>query len=239
MPPVLSFCLYGPHNPLYYNGLLENIRLASMFFPTWNVYVYLGSDVTHSMRNILAECSQVRIYETNEVGPINMIHRFFAIDEPDVDVMFVRDADSRIHWKDRWAIRNFIANPQYRGHLIRDNKSHNVCIMGGLWGIRKTAGIVVRDEYEHFITHPRDHGAGYDQSFLAERIYPRLLGNVLVHHSYGLVYPGETGVEFPFAWTYELFCGRPEFDYIERPEPQQELREKLENRMAFKLPVRR
>lgn len=240
MVHVFSFCLYGPHNDFYYTGLLENIYLAGNFFPDWKVYVYLGADVTQSMRDTLTMCSNVRVRETNQLGSINMIHRFFAIDESDVDVMFVRDADSRIHWKDRWAIRQFVQQPQYIGHVIRDNKVHNVRMMGGLWALRKSSGINVHDEYEVFAKKPRDHGAGYDQSFLAERIYPRILGKVLVHHSYGLVYPGESGVEFPFSWTSEVFCGRPEFNYIERPEPQQELRaQQITPNRPFKLLGRR
>lgn len=235
---VFSFCLYGQHNDLYYKGLLENIYLAGTFFPDWKVYVYLGNDVTQSMRQILTICTNVRIRETGEIGSVNMIHRFFAIDEPDVDIMLVRDADSRIHWKDRWAIRQFIQQSQYVGHVIRDNKSHNVRMMGGLWGLRKTANIHIHSEYHEFVNNPRDHGAGYDQSFLAERIYPRILGKVLVHHSYGLVYPGETGVEFPFAWTLEVFCGKPETQYIERPEPQQEIRANIKLNTPFKLPYR-
>jgi hypothetical protein len=232
MVQVFSFCLYGPHNDMYYTGMLQNIYLASTFFPEWKVYVYVGSDVTQAMRDTLATCANVCIRETGVTGSINMIYRFFAIDEPNVELMMVRDADSRIHWKDRWAIRQFVCQPQYHGHVIRDNKVHNVRMMGGLWGLRKASGIHVRTEYDEFVKYPRDHGAGYDQSFLAERIYPRILGRLLVHHSYGLVYPAETGFEFPFAWTSEVFCGRPEFMYVERPEPQQELRAKKE---SFKL----
>ncbi len=232
---VFSFCLYGPPNDMYYKGLLENIYLASTFFPEWKVYVYIGPDVSQEMLDTLHGCSNVYVRETGETGPINMIHRFFAIDEPDVDVMFVRDADSRIHWKDRWAIRQFIQHPNYLSHVIRDNKVHDVRMMGGLWGLRKTSGIHVQTEYAAFAKHPRDHGAGYDQSFLAECIYPRIVNRLLVHHSYGLVYPMETGVEFPFAWTSEVFCGRPEFHYIERPEPQQEIRAQRGLRRPFKL----
>lgn len=235
MVNVFSFCLYGKHNDLYYTGLLENIYLASAFFPEWKVYVYIGNDVTCSMIDILQSCPNVRVRETHQIGSINMIYRFFAIDEPDVELMFVRDADSRIHWKDRWAIREFIKQPRYIGHIIRDNKVHDVRMMGGLWGLRKSSGICVKYEYDEFLKHPQDHGAGYDQSFLAERIYPRILGRVLVHHSYGLVYTNESGVEFPFAWTSEVFCGRPETNYIERPEPQQELRTRLHLNTPFKL----
>lgn len=222
---AFSFCLYGPKNPYYYNGLLENIYLIGLFFPDWKVYAYLGSDVTEEMRKTLASIPFVVVRDTGVTGSINMIHRFFAIDDPDVDIMIVRDADSRVHWKDRWAIRQFVTQPQFVGHIIRDNKVHNVAMMGGIWGLRKESGINVHKEYELFVAQPRDNGAGYDQSFLAHCIYPKLLDRVLVHYSHGLVYSHETGVEFPFAWSNETFCGRPESkEYIERPEPKHELR---------------
>jgi hypothetical protein len=235
MVVAVSFCLYGPENPLYYTGLLQNIYLVGRYFPNWVVYAFLGSDVTEGMRMTLASIPYVRVRDTGICGPLNMIHRFYAIDEEDVEVMFSRDADSRLHWKDRWAIRQFLDQPRYIGHMIRDNPSHNVAMMGGLWGIRKSAGINVHAEYVEFCSHPRDHGAGYDQSFLAERIYPKIFDRMLAHHSYGLAYKGEVGVEFPFSWTQEVFCGRPEIptDYIERPEPQQELRLKQANTKLF------
>lgn len=228
MTAAFSFCLYGPPNPMYYTGLLENVVLACKYFPEWKVFVYLGADVSDEMRETLASVPSVVVRDTGLTGPANMIHRFFAIDEPEVDLMMVRDADSRIHWKDRWAIRQFVYQPQFAGHIIRDNAVHNVRMMGGLWGIRKQPELSVHELYKAFVANPRDHGAGHDQSFLAECIYPQLLGRVLVHHSHGLVYPGETGIEFPFAWSLETFCGRPELNYIDRPEPQQELRVKQE-----------
>ncbi len=226
MVNAFSFCLYGPENPMYYEGMMQNIALIAMFYPQWKVYVYISPDVTEAMRTKLQMCSSVILRETHILGPENMIHRFFAIDEESVDLMIVRDADSRVHWKDRWAINQFVSRPQYVAHIIRDNKVHNVAMMGGLWGLRKSAGIHIHTEYAAFCASPRDHGAGHDQSFLAERIYPKILSRVLTHHSYGLVYAGEDGVEFPFSWTNEVFCGRPETvnGYIERPEPQHELR---------------
>lgn len=225
MVNVFSFCLYGSVNPLYYTGLLENIYLIGRFFPEWKVYVYLGSDVTTDMRELLVSVPFVVVRDTHITNAENMIHRFFAIDEEEVELMIVRDADSRIHWKDRWAIQQFVLQPNYTGHIIRDNNQHRVAMMGGLWGIRKRANICIRHEYEQFCIHPRDHGAGVDQSFLAERIYPKILNTALVHCSYGIWFPGETHIEFPFAWTPDVFCGKPESPcYIDRPEPQQELR---------------
>jgi hypothetical protein len=135
MVNVFSFCLYGPENPTYYRGMLENIALIGMYYPQWKVYIYIAPDVTQEMRAHLRACSSVVLRETNVLGAPNMIHRFYAIDEPGVDLMLVRDADSRVHWKDRWAINQFLESKRI-AHMIRDNESHKVEMCGGLWGVR-------------------------------------------------------------------------------------------------------
>jgi hypothetical protein len=221
MVNVFSFCLYGPYNERYYPGLLENIFLAGKYFPTWKVYIYYAPDVEESMVNHLKACSSVVLRPTEELGAKNMIHRFFAIDEPEVDIMMVRDADSRIHWKDRWAIRDFLDKPEFTAHTIRDNVQHTARMMGGLWGIRKSAGLSIKQLYS---SYTEDTSKGYrlahDQNFLGDVVYPLVLPQLLVHYSNGRYLKDEHVVEFPFEWTNDIYCGRIETEYIDRPEPK-------------------
>lgn len=224
MVNVFSFCLYGPDVPYYYRGLLENIWLIGKYFPTWKVYVYLGTDVTPAMRDWLSVCSSVVLRETGITGPKTMVHRFFAIDEPEVDLMLVRDADSRVHWKDRWAIREFLRQPEYLGHSIRDNVVHKVELCGGLWGMRKIPGVNIRSLHERYEREYLGSGRqtinGYDQTFLSLYVYPVLAPRLLLHYSNGCILPNETGVEFPFGWTNETFCGRGEVGvFLDVPDP--------------------
>jgi len=219
MVHAFSFCLYGPPNPLYYPlPMLENIYLAGTYFPMWKVYIYVAPDVDSGFVTQVGHYSNVVIRQTEVCGPENMIHRFFAIDEPDVETMFSRDADSRIHWKDRWAINDFMSRPAYSLHGIRDNKSHGAVLLGGLWGMRKI-GINMRGTYEMFKANPQDNGCGYDQSFLAACIYPHLKDKLLVHYSNGQKLSGEHVIEFPFEWTNDIFCGRPESNFKDTTQP--------------------
>lgn len=221
---IFSFCLYGPENQKYYRGLLENIFLAGKYFPTWKVYVYYAPDVTEAMLNQLRACTSVVLRPTDAYGAINMIHRFYAIDEPDVELMMVRDADSRIHWKDRWAIREFVARPQFGAHTIRDNFEHTADMMGGLWGLRKSAGISIRALYASYTEQPeRGHRHGHDQNFLSDVIYPLVLPTLLVHYSNGRAKKGEHAIEFPFAWANDVYCGRVELEFLDAPEPPKKL----------------
>jgi hypothetical protein len=230
MVNVISFCLYGPENPKYYTGLLENIFLAGKYFPDWKVYVYYGPDVTDKMLSHLKALSSVVLRETGQTGPINMIHRFYAIDEPEVDLMMVRDADSRIHWKDRWAIREFVKQTQFVAHTIRDNIEHTADMMGGLWGLRKSAGLNMHNEYRQYKEDPeKGHRNGHDQNFLSDVIYPKVVSRMLVHYSNTRRKLGEHAVEFPFDWTNDVYCGRIELEYLEYPEPPMKMKLFLQN----------
>lgn len=220
MVNVFSFCLYGPENPKYYRGMLENVLLAGIHFPTWKVYIYYAPDVTEGMMNHLAACSSVVLIPTHVTGPVNMIHRFYAIDDPDVDIMMVRDADSRIHWKDRWAIREFVQSPCI-AHTIRDNIEHTALMMGGLWGLKKSSGLSIRNLYRGYKEDiQKGHRHAHDQNFLGDVVYPIVLDRLLVHYSNGRVRLGEIHTaEFPFNWTNDVYCGRIELEYLEYPEP--------------------
>lgn len=206
---AFSFCLYNPHNPFYYDGLLENISIIKQHFPGWGIYVYIGNDVPSWFLEKLAAAG-CRIRMTQETGHKTMIHRFFAIDEPDVDAMFVRDADSRVHWKDRWAIRKFLESP-YIAHTIRDHPEHIARMMGGLWALKKSPRIPsIRALYEEYKATGNDVSrVGNDQVFLGKHVYPLVKSSLLVHYSHmSVLYPFEHAVQFPFEWSDSLYCGK-------------------------------
>jgi hypothetical protein len=227
MVNVFSFCLYGPFNDRYYTGMQQNVLLALKHFPSWKVYVYIAPDVEPDMIQWLRGYHTVVLRETGVVGAINMIHRFYAIDEPEIDIMMVRDADSRIHWKDRWAIQEFVANERFVAHTIRDNVMHTAHMMGGLWGLRKASGLNIHKEYASYKEDESlGHRLAHDQNFLTDVVYPKVKEKLLVHYSNGRKMPGEYAVEFPFEWTNDIYCGRIETGFIDRSAP----------RLGFSLP---
>lgn len=228
MVHAISFCLYGPSNPKYYEGLLKNIEIAEQYFKeNWVVYVYAGSDVPERFLDKIRSNKQVRIRYTGITGSRNMIRRFYAIDEPDVEVAFFRDADSRLHWKDRWAIRDFLQRDK-KVHIIRDHVDHCVEIPGGLWGMRKGAlDVTMQTLDESWVAvhvgsgHPNDiSGHGIDQNFLTTSIYYRICGETLIHYSFDncINKHDSTVVQFPFKWSNEIYCGKIELlDYEANP----------------------
>lgn len=205
---AFSFCLYGPPNPKYYDGLLQNIQQIRTHFPEWAIYVYTGTDVPPWFLERLATAN-VRIRPSGQTGPILMMYRFLAIDEPDVDAMIVRDADSRVHYRDRFAIQEFIASG-FKAHAIRDHPYHTIELLGGLWGMKKSVDLPsIAPLVEPYLHTPWKFGD--DQFFLRESVYPKLKNYLLVHTSQTYRYSKEeTHAPFPWGFSEACYCGKAE-----------------------------
>ena len=228
MVNAFSFCLFGETSNLYHRGFLENLDLIKKHYPDWVVYAYLGADTDPGFRNHLLRNPVVRVRDTGIVGFKNTVHRFFAIDEPDVDVCFFRDADSRIHWKDRWAINKFMKTSS-GCHIIRDHAEHTAMIAAGMWGLRQDVlKLSVRELFESWTpVHAGNgdpesvEGFGIDQNFLVKRVYPLIQATVFVTFSNGKRHVWENGAEFPFDWTNDVYCGRRETPpFVDTPDPR-------------------
>jgi hypothetical protein len=240
MVNAFSFCLFGSVGAIngrvendgglvtthvccipggYYDGLEENIKLIEKHFPGWRVYVYLADDVPEWFETFLCTTyPSVTSRRTGTLGYETTVHRFFAADEPDVDVVFFRDADSRVHWRDRWTIQTFLSQSESLAHIVRDHPQHTSRIAAGMWGVRK--GLLKTPLRTLYASWEPVHsgsgdvsdvmGYGIDQNFLESVVYQLLKPSVLITHSNGSVVYGERGVEIPFPWSTEMHVGRVE-----------------------------
>ena len=123
-----SFCLFGDQDK-YRKGLLKNIELIRQHYPSWDIVVYTSPDCMDFMK------SDIKIIPTGDSGYANLLYRFKPLFDK-YDIVCVRDADSRVHERDRWCIQDFIVSP-YTAYTIRDHPFHTYPIMGGLFGIKK------------------------------------------------------------------------------------------------------
>lgn len=140
-----SFCLYGPYTDKYYKGLLENVRLIQQHYPTWDIHVYASPEAETFVHNIPG----VLCFPTHRYGPINMVYRFLSTCNPKYGIVCVRDADSRIHERDRWCIEEFLKS-SYKAYTIRDHPWHRYRIMGGLWGVKRGADSFTQSEVDSY-----------------------------------------------------------------------------------------
>lgn len=143
----------------------------------------------------------------------NMFDRFFLLeDEVDVDIMIVRDADSRIHERDQFCIDHFIKS-KFLCHTIRDHGYHHAHIMGGLWGLKRN-NIIQLDklyfQYEKEQKNPNYIQYQYDMKFLQLYVYPRIAYSLIVYTFVPQlrISDMETLFIIPFPVKDQDFCGQ-------------------------------
>ena len=177
---VFSFALYGSADK-YCKGMLRNVELIHNEFPDWEIWVAVGTGVPDSILDQLKSYSFVKLHFTNETGAINMSYRFFPIDNPSVEIMCVRDADSRVFARDVSCVKDFL-NSDKLFHIVRDHPNHHHKIMGCSFGIKK--GLLARPLFDIFQDYKKFHNVNEfwnDMEFIAAVFYPHVLPYSIIH----------------------------------------------------------
>lgn len=203
-----SFSLYGS-NKKYTLGMIENARILNQSFPNTIVRIYICDNVPSDIIKSLEEISTVSIIYTKlKEGCLNMFDRFHAIDEPDCDIMFVRDADIRVHERDIACIEDFIKSDKSL-HIIRDHKFHRTEILGGLWGICKSVlSEPISITIENWLKNKVIDNRGTDQTFLRETIYQLFKNDAMIHDRYKFYESPNLLTPFRVEIKNRLFCGQ-------------------------------
>ena len=207
MPSIFTFCIYGD-KPKYCEGLIRNLTQIAELWPDFETWITVGADVPASYVTRYKEFPRTRIFQSPHTGPRLMAHRFFHIDNGAVDVMFVRDADSRFGPRDIWCIRRFLEQPSYKVFTIRDHPNHVFSILGGQWGMRRIEGFSIRAAYRVFCAAGGPIDEYYaDQKFLHEHIY-KAFRTVMIAYVSDNVIEGDSYEVIPLPnrdkWDY---CG--------------------------------
>lgn len=204
---VFSFSLYGA-NPKYTHGALANARIIKERYPAAKMYVYAADSVPADIKEQLKAMAHVRLIPVpSRKGSQGMFDRFLAIDDPECDIMFVRDADSRIHERDAACIEDFIAAPSKLIQIIRDHKYHSFRILGGTFAIRKEA---MSTTMSSLIAKASQYGFHYgcDQNFLVAEFYKKFLNRAQIYDRYSMFEPQGILTPFRVPITDNLFVGQ-------------------------------
>uniref|UniRef100_A0A6C0I7J6 Glycosyltransferase n=1 Tax=viral metagenome TaxID=1070528 RepID=A0A6C0I7J6_9ZZZZ len=180
----------------------ENIKDIANLYPNWKVYIYHGDIDIEPFQSY----SNVVLIKGKYTDAHLMLDRFVAIDSPDVEIMMVRDADSRINVRDQWCIQQFLVSP-HKFHIIRDHPHHRWFILGGLWGIKK--GCIPHFSLRRAIDIYRSENknrSGYDQYFLKDVVYPKINTTSLIHGQITLK-GEEHAIPIPLKHN-GIFCGQ-------------------------------
>jgi len=175
---VISFSLWGKSEK-YLVGAMENICLAKEIYPDWQCWFYLDSSVPSYMHSKINE-SGGRVILISDVKGLyhGMFWRFLSIDDPEVDVFISRDCDSRLNYREKAAVDEWLASNK-GVHTMHDHPHHTcVPMLGGMWGAKRGSILNMTDKIAKWNLY---HCKGIDQSFLTQRIWPTVKDNCLRH----------------------------------------------------------
>ena len=178
---IIAFSLWG-QSSRYIIGAIRNAQLARSIYPDWTCRFYCGADVSSDIIKQLTDLgSECILMET--VGWNGMFWRFYAADSS--DVMISRDADSRLGYREKAAVDEWLASDK-DFHIMRDHPYHQTEILGGMWGCRNGVLTGIKDMIDNYDKGELDDKWQVDQMFLKEVIYPLIKNKALEHDHHRL-----------------------------------------------------
>lgn len=193
----VSFSLFGSGSK-YLVGAVRNAEQIKRFYPGFVPVFYIGPGVPDLCVRSLEKLG-AKIFHGTDISKLpNMrMWRFIALEIPDADTVLVRDADSRISYREVRAVQQWIKSDQLF-HVMRDYSAHGTSIMAGMWGWKKELGdlgmcVELVSWFQQDPERAKDIG---DQRFLHQVIWPKVKHSVMQHDSFFRdTYPG--AVPFP------------------------------------------
>lgn len=183
MNEVISFSLYGK-DERYTIGAIKNALLAQEFFPTCQVWFYVGQSVPPAIVQTLQLMVNVRIIEVDEPEDnFARLWRYYAFSSPRAALVLCRDVDARLGQREAVAHAQF-KKSLFDAHIMKDHpKGHNYLISAGMFSAYTKN---LRDMKELIASYRQSARDYYmtDQDFLASIIYPRIKDKVLIHDDY-------------------------------------------------------
>jgi tetratricopeptide (TPR) repeat protein len=210
---IISFSLFGD-NPYYWDSAIAIASMALSIFPEWRCRFYCDPQVPEAVRRTLIRLnSQLFISPRDSVNWSGLFWRFYAFDDPDVDVVMIRDVDSPFTLREREAVEEWLAS-DFPFHVIRDHFNHTEPMMAGLWGgwTQLLPGLMPMTA--DYLSIARARFA--DQEFLRLHIWPRIRHATLSHDRFFRLretrpvprHATEDNTHIGMAWPRSLESGR-------------------------------
>ena len=206
---IISFSLWG-NNPMYTYGALRNIDLAKEIYVDWKCRFYFDSSVSKEIIEKIEKNGGETIFVENIKGSFHgMFWRFLAADDKGVDVFISRDCDSRLNYREKVAVDEWLKSDKIL-HTMHDHPWHApVPILGGMWGLKNG---VLKNMSLRIDNWGDYHRKGIDQKFLKKSIWPELCGKCMRHDSQGFgrwgsyrKFPQHMPLKFGGKYVGEIF----------------------------------
>jgi tetratricopeptide (TPR) repeat protein len=179
---VIVFSVWGD-DIRYLNGAITNAIVARYLYPGWRARFYTDASTPPPFREALVQNgAQIVMVEDLPADRFGLFWRFLPEDDPDVDIYLVRDADSVMNIKERWAVSDWLKSGK-AFHVMRDNPQHSELILAGMWGAHRGNIGGMRKRIEQSVEAGRNVGnnATLDQHFLRNVIWPIARHSVKIH----------------------------------------------------------
>lgn len=198
---IVSYSLFGK-NRFYQECAVMTARMLPYVYPEFTGRFYCSSTVPKSVLDaLIAAGSQVEIDVYQETHPYSgLMWRFLPFDDPNVDVVLVRDVDSPITLRERAGIDLWL-NKEAPFHVMRDHIQHTAPILAGLWGgFTKLLPPFRSSIFEY---QQKDTSRYADQNYLRHFVWPQICRATLAIDS---VYTLRETEDFPQAFPrYDTF----------------------------------
>ncbi|UCC20627.1 MAG: hypothetical protein JSV62_04885 [Promethearchaeota archaeon] len=182
MKKIISFSLWG-NNFRYTGGAIQNAELAKIYYPDWTCRFYIGNSTSSGIIHKLSKFTNVEIIEMQEDEDwTSSFWRFYALEDTQASIILLRDTDSRLGKREKWAVDEWIKSDK-QFHIIRDHPYHSgFPIMAGMWGAKNCAIKNIKELIKNY----KNLGNFYttDQMFLADIVYPTIKNNCVVHDEF-------------------------------------------------------
>jgi hypothetical protein len=188
MKNVIAYSLWGDH-PMYWVGAKRNIEGAKKYFPDFICRFYIDKNSRPDLiQSLNSDNVEIVLVESKDSFH-GMFWRFWAVEDPEVDIFLSRDCDSRFSDREVSAINEWLASDK-DFHIMRDHPYHTTAILGGMWGCRR--GLLKDANLSQLIERwNKYHKKGIDQEFLS-KVYPMIKDYAFEHSEFGLNYGGDT-----------------------------------------------
>ena len=187
MKNVIAYSLWGDH-PMYWKGAIRNIEQASKFFPGWICRFYIDSTCEESSISSIIDAGAEVVIVDSKDSFHGMFWRFWAAEDPEVNIFLSRDCDSRFSAREIHAINEWLRSDK-DFHIMRDHPYHTVPILGGMWGCRN--GLMSKIGLNKMIEQwTQFQQKGVDQDFLGSKVYPLVYQTSMEHSEFNLRFGG-------------------------------------------------
>lgn len=178
---IIAYSLFGTGR-YYMDCAIVNARIAMASFPDFTPRFYCGEEVPKAaLDELVRQKAEVKIVK-NRVSPWEgLFWRFWAFDDPDVDVVLIRDVDSPLTPRERVAVEDWLYNSGAPFHVMRDHPLHTAPMMAGLWGGFTGLLPPFKDLTRRYLKEVSFRYS--DQSFLKHFVWPRIRSAALAHDS--------------------------------------------------------